>query len=141
MNPTLDPSTAFIFTLTPADLLRHAALYIEHFGWMTHAYYQRDDHCDSTPAACAMGAIGAAVHGVAHKDPSDEELPGHRTFTTVRNAFADYLLASGATFPGEEAQLLIADWNDHTATDANQVITALKAAADDWSRLHIEEDQ
>lgn len=80
MNPTLEPSsTAFIFTLTPADLLRHAALYIEHFGWMTHAFYQRDDLSDLTPAACATGAIGAAVYGTAHKNPDDEDLPSTRS--------------------------------------------------------------
>ncbi len=43
--------------------------------------------------------------------------------------------------PGEEAQLLIIDWNDFTATSAEVVTTALRAAADNWDQLHPEESR
>jgi hypothetical protein len=125
-----------IGTVTPAGLLRMAALYLRRHGWHQGTYYATTDH--PTPPACAAGAIGIAAtgHRVEHFSQLDAD-----TLATL-GALVDYLDAHEPVFFLDEDGFLVDEhgwpfsWNDDPARTAEQVITALEAAADEWDSLH-----
>ena len=53
---TIDDATLVV---TPADILRGAARYLETHGWIQGNYYNADG--GAFPAACALGARGRAT--------------------------------------------------------------------------------
>ncbi|MFI6331876.1 hypothetical protein ACIBBG_26645 [Micromonospora chersina] len=129
--------------VTPADLLRMAALYLRRHGWHQGTYY--NSTTDSlTPPACAAGAIGIACagHRVEHFAQLDPDALAD--YLAALGAFVDYLDAFYPLFLVDEDGFVIDEhtspysWNDDPARTAGQVITALDAAADEWDRLHIQ---
>ncbi|OKI42299.1 DUF6197 family protein [Micromonospora sp. CB01531] len=133
MNPTQkQPHTpGALADLTPADTLRCAARYLELHGWTRGVYY-RVTHDTPFPPACAAGAIGMAAHGRCIWLPHDYKAkPGVRDYTRALDALSDFLDVNGDT--GYDDPL---DWNDDPWRTAEQVITTLRAAADDYDRTH-----
>lgn len=142
MKPTQKPSIADVTDVTPADILRGAALYLQRHGWHRGSLYADNDSTNLTPAACAQGGIGMAAFG--------QRIPAHarcygaadwRTFQRASNFFNDYLNLSGAkASPTDEQEPWegpsIGDWNDEPGRTFDEVHAALLAAADEWERLH-----
>lgn len=139
MKATQKPPT--LAPVTPADLLRMAALYLRRHGWHQGTYYNTTIDT-STPPACAAGAIGIACAG--HKVEHFAQLDGDTLadYLATLGAFVDYLDDFHPLFCVDEDGFVIDEhispysWNDDPARTAEQVITALEAAADEWDRLH-----
>jgi len=132
MHPTHTPPHAA--DPTPADILRHAALYLQRHGWHQGDMFTNPDL--PTPPACAQGAIRMAVCG------SPTIVYTTDTATQVDTALAvlaDYLVLHGYLDPDdhdEDCDTLIGDWNDTRDRTLTQVTAALLAAADDWQTHH-----
>ncbi|WP_433342364.1 DUF6197 family protein [Micromonospora sp. CA-111912] len=132
------PATGMV---TPADLLRMAALYLRRHGWHQGTYYAPTIDI-LTPPACAVGAIGMACagHRVEHfygLDPDTQV-----TFRQTVGILTVYLDATAPVFFIDEDGYLLDEhtspysWNDDPTRTAEQVITALENAATEWDRLH-----
>ena len=118
-----------------ADVLRRAADHLTKHGWVQHHYYGTNH---PHPAACAVGALAIAAYGYPHADPFsaafDDDDPTQlacwHLFVDAEFALAAYLglhtIADGPALFDES----IHGWNDHPGRTADQVITALHAAAD-----------
>jgi hypothetical protein len=141
MKATQNPPTGV--QVTPADLLRCAALYLRRHGWHQGTYYNNLFPSDfPTPPACAAGAIGIACagHTVEHFCQLDPDALADYLATLA--AFVDYLDDFYPLFLVDEDGFVIDEhtspysWNDDPARTAEQVITALESAADEWDRLH-----
>ncbi|RQX07879.1 DUF6197 family protein [Micromonospora arida] len=140
MKATQNPPTTA--EVTPADLLRMAALYLRRHGWHQGTYYAKNPDT-LTPPACAAGAIGIACagHTVEHFSQLDPDTLAD--YLGTLGAFVDYLDTTAPVFLIDEGGYLLDEhtspysWNDDPARTAEQVITALEAAADEWDSLHI----
>ncbi|TDC68922.1 hypothetical protein E1193_30920 [Micromonospora sp. KC606] len=128
-------------TVTPADLLRMAALYLRRHGWHQGTYYAPTTDT-VTPPACAAGAIGVACAG--HRVEHFSQLDGDALadYLTTLAVFVDYLDTHEPIFHIDEDGYLVDEhtsaysWNDDPGRTAEQVITALENAADEWDSLH-----
>lgn len=90
---------------TTADVLRHAARYIEEHGWCCDTYAEDDGR------VCGWGALNAVING----DPfDDDESP---SWIAANDAVAG-LVGS------------LPDYNDTPGRTAAEVIAALRAAAE-----------
>ena len=145
-NPTRSAAdTADPSVVTPADILRGAADYLETHGWTQQVYYG-GAAADVFPPACADGAIGMAAYGYCSVVPCDNTTdPGYRDYNRAIDYMANYLHAIGAAAPidpigdGNEVIEFSPDhlaWNDTTGQSAESVIATLRAAADDYDRTH-----
>ncbi|MER5335161.1 DUF6197 family protein [Micromonospora sp. NPDC002717] len=139
MKATHNPPTAV--AVTPADLLRMAALYLRRHGWHQGTYYAKNTDT-LTPPACAVGAIGMAAAGRPLLHPVMLTQADEGTYHRAIAALVDYLDDYAPVFHVDEDGYLLDEhtspysWNDDPARTAEQVITALLAAADEWDRLH-----
>ncbi|MEU7970807.1 hypothetical protein AB0B48_02040 [Micromonospora sp. NPDC049089] len=138
MKATQNPPTSIQVTL--ADLLRMAALYLRRHGWHQGTYYAHN--ADTlTPPACAAGAIGIACagHKVEHFSQLDPDALAD--YLAALGVFVDYLDTTAPVFFIDEDGYLLDEhtspysWNDDPARTAEQVITALQAAATEWDSL------
>ncbi|MGC5030170.1 DUF6197 family protein [Micromonospora sp. DT229] len=138
MKATHQPPT--LAPVTPADLLRMAALYLRRHGWHQGTYYATTNIL--TPPACAAGAIAiaAAGHRVEHFSQLAPDVQGD--YLAALGVFVDYLDTAEPLFLIDEDGYLIDEhtspysWNDDPGRTAEQVITALETAADEWDCLH-----
>jgi hypothetical protein len=121
--------------VTPAETLRCAALYLQRHGWIQGGYYRRRDGI-AQPPACALGAIGMAVHGQPLVNPLDADLAGWWEINRAYNALNDYLVRFGYVDDNDEYEDVIATWNDETGRLSGSVIATLNLAADEWDRTH-----
>ncbi|WP_328421083.1 hypothetical protein OG470_04565 [Micromonospora sp. NBC_00389] len=141
MKATQNPPTAA--PITPADLLRMAALYLRRHGWHQGTYYANSTN-NPTPPACAAGAIGIACAGYRVEHFSQLDPDALADYLTALGVFVDYLDTTAPVFFVDEDGYLLDEhtspysWNDDPARTAEQVITALQAAADEWDSLHSE---
>ncbi|MDG4778993.1 hypothetical protein O7614_04955 [Micromonospora sp. WMMD961] len=142
MKATQNPPTTA--PVTPADLLRMAALYLRRHGWTQGSYYDIYEPADHlTPPACAAGAIGIACAGHRVEHFSQLGPDTLADYLGTLGAFVDYLDTIAPIFLVDEDGHLLGEWdspyswNDDPARTAEQVITALEAAADEWDCLHI----
>ncbi|MFI7213141.1 hypothetical protein ACIBP4_01080 [Micromonospora maritima] len=144
MKATQHPATGV--QVTPADLLRMAALYLRRHGWHQGTYYNALFPAGFlTPPACAAGAIGiaSAGHKVEHFSQLDPDTLAD--YLAAMAAFVDYLDNFAPVFHIDEDGYLLDEhtspysWNDDPTRTAEQVITALESAADEWDRLHTQE--
>lgn len=138
MKATHQPPTHAL--VTTADLLRMAALYLRRHGWTQGTYYATTTPANyPTPPACAAGAIGIACagHTVEHFTQLDPDTLAD--YLAALAAFVDYLDAYHPMFLTDEDGFVLDEhtspysWNDDPARTAEQVITALEAAADEWA--------
>jgi hypothetical protein len=133
MKPTHNQATGAGDQPTPAQALRQAALYLQRHGWARGVYYLPAPDI-SFPPACALGALGMAVHGRVLDNPQDPDLPNARSYARAQGVLADHLILVKRIRDLDEDT--IGFWNDESARTAEQVIDALNAAADDWDRIH-----
>ncbi|MFF0350583.1 hypothetical protein ACFYP0_23080 [Micromonospora arida] len=138
MKATQNPPTAA--PVTPADLLRMAALYLRRHGWHQGTYYAHTTDT-LTPPACAAGAIGIACAGHTVEHFSQLDPDALADYLTALGVFVDYLDTTAPVFFVDEDGYLLDEhtspysWNDDPTRTAEQVITALTAAATDWDSL------
>jgi hypothetical protein len=122
LDPTID-STTILAGITPADVLRGAALYLDRHGWHQGAYYP--EHRDTPfPPACAIGAIRMAVCGQPVTFAENLARPEWLLIRAACMLLAEYL--DGDYNPADE---------DGDALDAIGVIGAFN---DDDSRTRAE---
>jgi hypothetical protein len=133
-------TVAFTATdITPAFILRAAALYIERHGWHQGALYPEHHnrhHRTTLPPACAIGAIRIAVTGRItwfRDDLTNTEAPLVRRAEKV---LAGHLDHCDDTDREVDATTVISTWNDEDWRTATDVTTELRAAADDWDHIH-----
>ncbi|MEU8252957.1 hypothetical protein AB0C06_01640 [Micromonospora inaquosa] len=138
MKATQNPPAAA--SVTPADLLRMAALYLRRHGWTQGTYYAKN--LDTlTPPACAAGAIGIACAGQKVEHFSQLYPDALADYLAALGVFVDYLDTTAPVFFIDEDGYLLDEhtspysWNDDPARTAEQVITALEAAATEWDSL------
>ncbi|MEU4554006.1 DUF6197 family protein [Micromonospora violae] len=138
MKATQNPPTAA--EVTPADLLRMAALYLRRHGWHQGTYYAHTTDT-LTPPACAAGAIGIACAGRRVEHFSQLDPDALADYLAALGVFVDYLDTTAPVFFVDEDGYLLDEhtspysWNDDPARTAEQVITALTAAANEWDSL------
>ncbi|SBT69197.1 hypothetical protein GA0070622_6316 [Micromonospora sediminicola] len=141
MKATHNPPTGV--QVTPADLLRMAALYLRRHGWHQGTYYAPTDSL--TPPACAVGAIGMACAGYRAEHFYGLDPDTQVTFRQTVGVLTVYLDDHAPVFHIDEDGYLLDEhtspysWNDDPGRTAEQVITALESAADEWDRLHTQE--
>ncbi|MET8118822.1 DUF6197 family protein [Micromonospora sp. NPDC005291] len=139
MKATHNPPTTA--PVTPADLLRMAALYLRRHGWHQGTYYAKSVGT-LTPPACAAGAIGIACagHRVEHFSQLDPDALAD--YLNTLGVLVDYLDTTAPVFFIDEDGYLLDEhtspysWNDDPTRTAEQVITALETAATEWDSLH-----
>jgi hypothetical protein len=138
-TPTIDHDTA----LTPADLLRGAALYLQRHGWTKGQFF---DQLAATNGpflpACASGAIMTAAHGqcvpngiIAHDETTN---PDAAAAARAMRVFANWL--NNGYIPLDQYPVssidVIGDWNDDKGRTLDDVVQALNDAANDWETAH-----
>lgn len=131
--PTPDSDTG----MTPADLLRSAALYLFLHGWHHGEFF--DLLSDKPfPPACTLGAINICAHGrpILCSDDGSQDADTDAAITAARllAASLDSDYASGNT--EVSAIDIVSGFNDHDGRTIGEVIEALTEAADDWDRAH-----
>ncbi|GGQ79630.1 DUF6197 family protein [Couchioplanes azureus] len=155
MNRTQNPTGTAADTdsptvvVTPADILRGAAHYLETYGWNRRAFYA--EGFKPFPPACVAGAIGMAAFGrcvdLLYPDMDSgidpEALHDHDDAVAV---FCNYRLdlmrkALDGQDPATvdrlpEWDLNTYEWNDYADQTADKVITTLRAAADEYDSTH-----
>ncbi|MFC0528202.1 DUF6197 family protein [Phytohabitans kaempferiae] len=149
MNPTQNPPTAPALPedVTPADVLRCAAIYIRLHGWHQGDLYPNEDvrrrELLTTPPACAYGAIGMAVFGRPLPIATHQTSPDYnRLFTRACAALDDYLTDAHPNVThneyGEEIFYgTFGDaWNDQDGRTVDNVTYALDAAAGYYDTTH-----
>jgi hypothetical protein len=146
MNPTQNQvTTTPPADITPADILRGAACYLELHGWIQGNYYQPVT-TDPFPAACGVGAISMAAFGVLTYAPFNLPFEERRDFHRALDAVTDYLRRTDPQSDDPDGHELADDdeyspyaWNDSPGRTAEQVITTLRGAADDYDWTHATE--
>ncbi|TDC37096.1 hypothetical protein [Micromonospora sp. KC213] len=150
MNPTQKPihTPGALADLTPADILRCAARYLELRGWTQGNPYEFGEH-DSFPPACTLGAIATAVYG--HPVNIEDRYCGDGAAAdlwdkTVR-CLADFLWHDGRVpdFDSTSGSWcatteIVADWNDDATQTLPDVLDILRTCADDHDWTHATED-
>jgi hypothetical protein len=138
MHRTQNPTASAADTddrsvVTPATILRGAALYLTRHGWIQNDYYA--DITQPFPAACVTGAIAMAAYGRTTPYPSHTNAPGVRDYRRAVDVLTDYLdcEAHGPYDPDSDIVLPFS-WNDATDRTAEQVISTLHAAAEQYDR-------
>ncbi|WP_203739842.1 DUF6197 family protein [Actinoplanes cyaneus] len=121
--------------MTPADLLRGAALYLWLHGWMTGNFYDYASG-DAFPRACTLGAINVAAYGrpILHSDDDADQALTAASIRAMRT-FAAYL------DPDFDVNVIsaidvVGDWNDEKGRTCEDVVDALREAANDWDSIH-----
>jgi hypothetical protein len=142
----LDDTTPIV---TPADVLRGAARYLELHGWIKSSYY--GDTSIPFPPACADGAIGMAAFGGVTTCPGRQgDNPDFRDYNRAYHYFRDYLdqrgwkplcdpwcgLEDGDCLCNTSADDIVFLWNDDDQTIAEDVVRALCNAADEYDWQH-----
>jgi hypothetical protein len=124
--------------VTPADILRGAARYLEIHGW-----HRRDYYATTTvpfPAADVAGAIGMAAHGGFHDVPCLDG-PNVRDYTRAYAYLTTYLVDQGAIADDPDRGPMNVDWwNDQPTQTAGNVAATLRAAADEYDWQHATDD-
>ncbi|AEB47413.1 hypothetical protein [Micromonospora maris] len=145
MNPTQkpDPTPGALADLTPADILRCAARYLELRGWTQGVPYELAEQA-AFPPACPLGAITAAIYGYpAAIDGHSDGIAATLRDITI-GYLADFLRQDGYVPEPDVIRCadtqIVADWNDDPWRTVAQVIDILGATADEWDWTHATED-
>lgn len=130
-------------TVTPAELLRGAAIYLGIHGWTQHQFY--DLTADTTgpfPPACTSGAIMTAATGRCLANGmctlDGDEDPETVSAMRAMRVFASWIdLEYTPASCGTSAIDVIGDWNDYNGRTVDEVVEILTAAANDWDAIHL----
>jgi hypothetical protein len=126
--------------ITPADLLRGAALYLTRHGWVQGDFFDLL-HEASFPPACSLGAINICAHGrpILGSDDTAED-PNTDAAIRAMRVLAAYL---DPEYGDAECAALkvsaidiVSGWNDFDGRTLAEVVEALNDAADEWDRAH-----
>jgi hypothetical protein len=138
VQPTQKPAPGA--ELTPADILRLAALYLRRHGWTRDGYYVESITMEpiATPGACALGAIGMATYGAPVSDPFDRGNVDADVFRYTAEVLRDHLELNVFGLPENlgHPYTTVSTWNDNYAASADEVIHTLEAAAKEWDFYH-----
>jgi hypothetical protein len=134
--PFIDPDTG----MTPGELLRGAALYLQRHGWLQGDFFDLLAEA-AFPPACAIGAINICAHGrpILGSDDTADDAHTDAAIRAMRvlAAYLDPYYADTTGIPyGPSAIDVVSDWNDHDGRTLHDVVTALTDAADDWDSTH-----
>ena len=114
--------------VTPSVILRSAATYLDRHGWIQGSYYDATATV-FTPAACLVGALGMVCYGGPVDAPAlNYDDPGFGEFDAAYEYLDRYLL--------DRCELVAYEFNDARGRTADEVIAALRSAADEWDRTH-----
>jgi hypothetical protein len=128
-HPSTGPADPIVATVDVASILRCAARYLDRHGWCQGAYFDQTAVC-FTPAACLVGAVGMVCYGGPVEAPAQMfGTPEFDDFEATITHLDEFLLFEHGTPSAYE-------FNDADGRTAEQVITALRAAADDWEDRH-----
>jgi hypothetical protein len=129
--------------MTPADLLRGAALYLKTHGWTQHQFFDLLADTDGPfPPACASGAIMTATTGRCIAENmctlDGNENPETVAAISAMRVFADWLDGGYVPVEGFPASSIdvIGDWNDYDGRTLDEVVECLTDAANDWETAH-----
>jgi membrane-bound lytic murein transglycosylase B len=150
MNRTQNQtSTAPLADLTPADILRCAARYLQTHGWIQGNHYQPNT-IESFPPACALGAIDIAIYGHRNAAPNnrtEEERANWRLLNRTTAHLAAYLWDAGSVTEHDyygglccSDREIVSDWNDEDGHDLAVILDILTSAADEYDWTHATED-
>jgi len=132
-TPTATPAVPS--AITPAVTLRAAATYLDRHGWCQGGYYEQTGR-GILPAACQVGAIGMVCYGSQVDAPAQHfEHPGWGDFEAAV-AYLDRYLAVRYGLDEYGFNVEAYSFNDVKGRTADQVIAALRAAADKWDAEH-----
>jgi len=110
--------------VNPATTLRAAASYLDRHGWCQGGYYEQTGR-GLMPAACLVGAIGMVCYGGQVDAPAQHfDDPGWGDFEAAVAHLDGYLTVWHDTD--------VYSFNDVKGRTAEQVIAALREAADEW---------
>jgi hypothetical protein len=129
------PTTTDEPGMTPAVLLRGAALYLQTHGWTQGELFDYLTEA-AFPPACTIGAVNIAGYGrcilTADDDTDDTDgwavIRALRVFAATIDVDYDPLTSSAID--------AIGDWNDHDGRTLDEVVECLTTAADDWQAAH-----
>jgi len=128
MQPTHAPVTEPM--VTPARVLRDAAVYLSRHGWVQGSYYDQSASV-FTPAACVVGAIAMVCYGGPVEAPAQHfDAPEWAEFEAAVTQLDRYLT-------GHTDADCAYGFNDVPGRTAREVIDTLSAAADSWDLLHV----
>jgi hypothetical protein len=141
MKATHNPPTGV--EVTPADLLRLAAVYLQRRGWTQSVDFASTG--EAFPPACALGALTMAAYGRCGSITirTDIDRVALRLLDRSTAHLAGYLWDTGRTPEHDyygalccSDREIVSDWNDEHGQDLTAVVDVLTAAADEWDRLH-----
>jgi hypothetical protein len=139
MKATHQPTTEAVdLAMTPAELLRGAAHYLQQHGWTQHQFYDLlADTSGPFLPACASGAIVTAACGSNANNSFFTVVDDDAQITAALRAmrfFADWIDGGYIPVEGYPASSIdvIGDWNDYDGRTIDEVIETLTDAADDW---------
>ncbi|MGW4942954.1 DUF6197 family protein [Actinoplanes sp. NPDC004185] len=141
-NPTASAAdTDGLDAVTPADVLRGAARYLDLRGWVQHVYYG-GTAADAFPPADAIGAIGMAAHGVVTDCP-EMSGPNLAQLNKAADHLRWYLLDQGHLAIGPDRWNTPTDigaWNDLDWHTVDDIATVLRSAADEYDFRYATQD-
>ena len=113
-----------------SDVFRAAADYLERYGWIQGAFEQ-SERPTKHPKCCAVGAINMAVTGFADTYISNSRERGHSDDSRryIRLFAQSLRLVQSKVGPQATPTTMVAKWNDVPSRTQEQVITALRKAA------------
>ncbi len=121
--------------LTPAVLLRGAALYLQRHGWIRGEFFDLLTEA-AFPPACSLGAINICAHGrpILCSDDGSQDTDTDAAITAMRVLAATLDPDYGT---GETSAIdIVSAFNDHPDRTLDDIVQALTEAADDWDRAH-----
>ncbi len=124
---------------TPADHLRHAALYLTRYGWTQLDFYSWSDQDEVLlPSACLVGAIRVAVCGracsSADTNSQDREIRAAMYLIAEHLGLGPDNECDAVDVEAAEIEARLAGWNDKEERTCEQVLAELTAAADAYDR-------
>jgi hypothetical protein len=137
-TPDIDPA------MTPAELLRGAALYLQHHGWTQRQFYDLAALSPRLfPPACTAAAIMTAAHGCWFGNSIGALDVHHEDTNTIDALRAMRVLAAWIDLeyiPTSNYDTttidVIGDWNDYDGRTLAEVIEALTDAANNWDAIY-----
>ena len=132
------PTTDHQPGMSPAELLRGAALYLWRHGWMRGDFFDLLDD-QPFPRACALGAINICAHGrpILGSDDTAEDALTDAAIRAMR-VLAGYLDPDYDTGDSLHASAIdiVAAYNDQEHMTAEEIVDTLRKAAHEWDRTH-----
>ncbi|MEV4534670.1 hypothetical protein AB0J82_12655 [Asanoa sp. NPDC049518] len=125
--------------VTPADILRGAAAYLQLNGWIKGYFFDLSmNPGPAFPPACTGSAICTAAIGHPFTPGDLPSGPDGTNALRALVAFAGYIVdyAWDFDYVRDAASDIVADWNDEAERTFTEVKAALEDAAAQWDHVH-----